>query len=128
MIYLRNTISLQLVWGFLALILLNISVDIPDSNPDYYVEDISYNEQESIVELVLEKLLGFENVILESEEHESDEQGKKSRTQIDLGLLHAYFSRDNNQPKEIILKKIIDGFNYRLIQYYQQPSAPPPKV
>ena len=52
-------------WG---LHILNFSIDPPDILSDSVPEDLSYNEIESVVELVLEEGLGIENAIPESDE------------------------------------------------------------
>lgn len=57
----------------MALYLLNISVDSPDAS-SREKENLSFNDQESIVELVLEKFLGFENSIPEQDDTDSNEQ------------------------------------------------------
>ena len=51
----------------MGIYLLNISVDTKDPHPEYIPEDLSINDQESIVEIVVEKILGFENAIQEKE-------------------------------------------------------------
>ena len=41
---------------------------MPDAQPDYVAEDLTINDQESFVELVLEKVLGIENAVAEHDE------------------------------------------------------------
>jgi len=48
---------------------------MPDANPDSAPEDLTINDQETVVELVLEKCIGIENAI---EEH--DEPGDESQS------------------------------------------------
>ncbi len=49
---------------------------MPDAQPDYVAEDLTFNDQESFVELVLEKVLGIDNAI---EEHdEADETNSQN--------------------------------------------------
>jgi hypothetical protein len=47
---------------------------MPDANPDDVAEDLTINDQETFVELVLEKCIGIDNAI---EEH--DEPGDESQ-------------------------------------------------
>jgi hypothetical protein len=56
--------------------LLNLSIDAPDAQPDYLPENLVINDIESIVELVLEDLLGIDNAI--SEQDEPDEESNSS--------------------------------------------------
>ena len=55
----RNSVFTKILWGLMGLYLLNISVDTADPNPEHIPEDLSINDQESIVEIVVEKILGL---------------------------------------------------------------------
>lgn len=68
----------------MGLYFLNTSVDTIDPNPEYIPEDLSINEQESVVEILLEKVLGFENAIVEYDDHDTEEHTKKKTTNIDF--------------------------------------------
>lgn len=59
----------------MALHILNCSIDTPDAQPDSIPENLSYNDIESISELVLEQMLGFENAIAEHDEHDTEDGG-----------------------------------------------------
>lgn len=59
-------------WFVLALQVLNISIDPPDARRATQREDLSRNEQESIVELVLEKVIGIANAVPEHDEGQND--------------------------------------------------------
>lgn len=59
-------------WFILALQVLNISIDPPDAHRATQKEDLSRNEQESIVELVLEKVLGIPDAVPEHDEGQHD--------------------------------------------------------
>lgn len=62
----------------MACYLLNISVDTPDGTPYGTSEDLSINDQESLIELVVEQVLGFENAIAEYDDPDADDQHKKN--------------------------------------------------
>lgn len=66
--FLRKHIIFRYFWVFMALHVLNCSVDAPDALPDCVPENLSFNDIESISELVLEQILGFENAVEEHEE------------------------------------------------------------
>ena len=52
----------------LGLILLNCSIDAPDASLFGADENLSVNKQESIVELVVEKIFGYDEAIAEYDE------------------------------------------------------------
>ena len=63
----------QIFWLFMSLYLLNISVDSPDYFSNSISEDLSFNDQESIVEIVVEQVLGYENAIKEYDDNDTEE-------------------------------------------------------
>ncbi|WP_051664203.1 hypothetical protein [Dyadobacter crusticola] len=69
--YLRKCWWTKLLVGFLALHILNLSVDSPDGQPYFVAEDLSINDQESFVELVVEKILGFDDAFAEFDDPDS---------------------------------------------------------
>jgi hypothetical protein len=52
----------------MAFHMLNVCVDMPDAAPDYVPEDLTVNDIETVVELVLEKALDIDNAIEEQDE------------------------------------------------------------
>jgi len=71
MLTLRNSVFLRYFWILLGLQILNMSVDPPDGHSDAVAENLSFNEMESIVEIVLENVLDIKGAI--SEQDESDD-------------------------------------------------------
>ncbi|WP_072862493.1 hypothetical protein [Arenibacter palladensis] len=69
--FIRTHINLKLFWFLMALHILNLSVDVQDPQPEGVPEDLSYNDMESVVEIILEQVLGIENAIPEYEEDDS---------------------------------------------------------
>lgn len=70
---LKKHIVFRYFWLFMALHILNCSIDTPDAHPDYVPEDLAYNDIESISELLLEQILGFENAVAEHDEHDTED-------------------------------------------------------
>lgn len=69
------------ILGFLILVFLNSSIDAPD----IYSKHIDYNEQETIIELIVEKGLGFEDAIIENEhDNELPENSVSKKIHLDL--------------------------------------------
>jgi len=61
-------------FGFvLALHILNCAVDIPDPQPQYIAENLSYNEMESLVEVALEEVLHINDAIAEYDDLDADD-------------------------------------------------------
>lgn len=111
----------------MGLFLLNISVDNSDPNPDYIPEDLSFNDQESIVEILLEKVLGFEDAIQEYDDRDIEDPLKKKNVKIDLLV----YSNPEENLEENPLNHDIKRFpNYhpRLTIGLLDIDCPPPQV
>lgn len=89
---LRNSSFFRLIWCLLALHLINISIDSPDLQPSNIPEDLTFNDQESIVEFVIETLLGFENAIAEYDDPDTEKQNTSNKMHIDWIALNAAFN------------------------------------
>ena len=79
----------QILCFLLAAYLLNISVDAPDvlSNK---TEDLTFNDLESVIEIVVEKILDFENSIQELDDNDTEHQSPiKKNLQIDHYILQS---------------------------------------
>ncbi|WP_260394004.1 hypothetical protein [Riemerella anatipestifer] len=73
----RNKIFLKFLWGILGVYFMNISIDTPDDDRYYFSETSNYNDMESIIEVIVEKVFKYENAIEESEEYDLDNYTKK---------------------------------------------------
>ena len=111
----------------MGLYLLNISVDTADPNPEYIPEDLSFNDQESIVEIIIEKVLGFEDAIKEYDDHDTADHNKKKNVKIDLLV---YTAKTNNYSHNQLIerKKFYPYYEARLINGFLEIASPPPKV
>lgn len=116
------------VWGFMACYLLNISVDVTSLFAENEKKHIYYNEQESIIELVFEKVLGFEDAIPENNTNDNE----KNQT------MKKGFATDKFVLSFLDIKTKLFSFNsVKKNQYYRsnlflKPSleihSPPPEV
>jgi hypothetical protein len=106
----------------MGLCLLNISVDTADPSPEYIPEDLSFNDLESIVEIVVEKVLGFEDAIKEYDDHDTEDHNKKKNVKIDL-VVHV--NNDHNQVLE--RKKFYPDDEVLLTKGFSEIDSPPPK-
>jgi hypothetical protein len=124
----RHSTITSFVWGFMAFYLLNISVDVTSLFDEKEEKYKNYNEQESIVELVFEKVLGFEEAIPENNSNDSEQNSTvKKGFAMDKFLLP--FHEINT--KIIVFNPIKKCFPYPKDNFLK-PSleihSPPPEV
>lgn len=121
----RNNRILRFFWGVFALFLLNVSIDSPDTYHQTVHEDLAFNDQETIIELVVEKILGYEDAFPEYDDTDSENEEKKAGFKIevisasDLALFS--FVEAVNDRKEFHLLK------ENLLTGYAQFEGPPPR-
>ena len=122
----RHNLFLKFFWGILALHLLNTSADVADPNPEYIPEDLTINDQESILELIVEQVLGYENAFEEYDDHDTDDHNKK--TNVKLDFYSQYQNESNNQDIwEKESKKKFPQYSDVLLTLSDRPDTPPPK-
>lgn len=111
----------------MGLYLLNTSVDTVDPNPEHIPEDLSYNDQESILEIFIEQVLGYEDAIKEYDDHDTKDHNKKKNVNIDFLV---YISKTNNytQNQPIARKNLYPDYKARLTSGFIEIACPPPKV
>jgi hypothetical protein len=124
--FFRNNIFRRIFCILMAIHIFNLSVDTKDAQPDCVAEDLSINDQETIVEIVLEKVLGIENAIAEQDEPDQEDSGELDFEKIDLISHHShrlFFELKFFQEKSKI--------NY-LTSFHQSPTfdvfSPPPEA
>ncbi len=66
-------------WGFIAVLLINLSIDTPSPEAPGSKENLAYNDQESMVEWFVEQGLGFEDAIQEFDDKQN--RNKKQKQQ-----------------------------------------------
>jgi len=112
----------------MALHIFNCSVDAPDMQLNAMAESETHNDMESIVEIVLEKVLHFENAIPEHDE--SDDEGKGTNDfKKDYKLLA--FIPVKNEPTDLSENPQLlhVSFSYCFEeQYIPGDLTPPPKI
>ncbi|GGF67067.1 hypothetical protein [Wenyingzhuangia marina] len=123
----RNNIFIKILFGILGIHLFNISIDIPLLYPINHSKELSFNNQDSIVELLLEKVLGFENAIEEQESTENDDCKQKNNLNIELIAARGAFFK----TKLLRLKETKHKFHQLIPQFtdgHIQLDTPPPKA
>jgi hypothetical protein len=123
----RNSVFTKILWGLMGLYLLNISVDTADLNPEHITENLSINDQESIVEIVVEKILGYENAIKEYDDHDTEDHNKKTNVKIDLTTPSIVDNTVNQSFIETRRHKFPDYITC-LTNGFQKLNFPPPKI
>lgn len=123
----RNSTFCKIIWGFLALQLLNISIDSPDPHPNYIPEDLTFNDQESIVEFVAETLLGYEDFIEEYDDNDLNEETNKKT--YNLNWIATCFKASTNLNRYFLYKvKLAIPYEKNFSQPYLKIVSPPPEV
>lgn len=123
----RNHTLTKFFWALLGLYFLNSSVDTPDPYPDYIPEDLTYNDQESILEFVVEKMLGFEEAFEEHDEPDSEEHNKKNNGKINF-FVDSHYGHHSNKFNCLSKSKIFIDPSCFLTNVFLNIDTPPPKV
>mgnify|MGYP003647337640 CR=1 FL=1 len=122
---LRDNAFVRLLWVVMGLYVLNISADTADHDPPHIAEDLTFNDQESMVEILVETVLGYEDTFEEFDDPDGEDQSKKSTQKIDL-VFHN--SSDLQRLYESIIGNESNFSNPRIILslgFYQLDSPPP---
>lgn len=124
----RHSFLTRYFWSFMSLYLLNCFVDCPDAKPNYFPEDLTYNDLESIIEIVVEKALGFENAIPEYDDNDTNQNSYlKSNFFIDLFILPV-IALDIKKNYVCLKKEILVFQNPILVTPYFKIHIPPPEA
>jgi len=111
----------------MALYVLNFSVDPPDTQPDHEAEDLRINDMESIVEIILEKWMGFEDAIPEHDESDSNGSTMTFKKSFDFFCLE--FKKEPAYASEYLLKNKYNSFTEIFLQeFFPEFTPPPPKA
>jgi hypothetical protein len=124
---LNNIKPLKFLWVLMALLLLNCSVDTTGLFVDAIeTKQIAVNDQESIIEILVEQFLGFDNLIPENFDDDMDQKAslKKAKV-IDIFVL-PNFSLPNNIAAQIETKvEVVSGDDQCDKFHFKIPSPPP---
>ncbi|GAA3784126.1 hypothetical protein GCM10022271_15590 [Corallibacter vietnamensis] len=123
----RNSVFTKILWGIMGLYMLNISVDPADPNPEHIPEDLTFNDQESIIEIIIEKVLGYEDAIKEYDDYDTEDHNTKTNVKIDLAT-HYIVDNNLNQSFIEIKKHKFPEYTTNLTKGFLKLDIPPPKV
>lgn len=121
---LQNNAILRSLWGLMSLYVLNCCIDVPNSH--FVKEDLNLNKQESILELIIEKLLGFENAVAEYEDCDTDSNTSvKKNITIDVFVAPSHAIVIEKDYSGIGKQKPITESQKALIPFFEIHSPPP---
>lgn len=127
MIRIGTCLLSKCLWGLMAVYLFNISIDPADPNPEHIPEDLSFNDQESIVEIVLEQFMGFEDAIKEYDDNDSDNNKTKNNLSIDLlSLKNGITNNESDHPLYIV--QLYPDFELKIVKGFFDIDSPPPRI
>lgn len=112
----------------MALYLLNCSVDTDDITPSHFTENLTINDQESLIEIIVEKVLGFENAIPENEDCDSENYTTLKKTvTVDIFILPHFILNLKDSEYESLAENIIFS-QANVLKTYFEIHSPPPEV
>lgn len=112
----------------MACYMLNICIDAPDALPNDIPEDLSFNDQESIIELIVEKVLGYEDAIPEHDDSDPRQDTTiKSNLAIDHFVLPSFKSKFNDHHS-IGNKQNRAIYLFHFSTHYPEIHLPPPEA
>lgn len=122
----RNKKGLRWFWVFMALYLLNCSVDTSDIKPNCIPENLTINDQETFIEIIVEKVLGFENAIPETEDCDSENNTILKKTvSVDIFILPHFTLIINDSNIKSTAENMRFGETNVLKPYFEIHSPPP---
>jgi hypothetical protein len=123
----RNNAFSKILAGFMGLFLLNLSIDTENINTKFRNEGIFFNDQETIIELVVEKILGFENAFEEYDDYEKEDHTFKKGIKIDFTIPE---KSDSKSQKSFLHKRsLIFAHQTSLLEKgIHLLDTPPPKI
>lgn len=112
----------------MCLYMLNLSVDAPNPEVLDISKSLSFNDQESIIEIVVEQILGFENAIVEFDDNDtSHEQRQKKGLTLDFFVLSSFSANMDTILFGKNLQKF-DAVAHHFDTRYFEIHSPPPEV
>jgi len=108
----KNISFSRILWVFMALYFINSIVDAPNvtSFGSHYLSK-PFNEQESIIELVVEKVLNYGDIIPEIEDFDNQEETAQEKLKIEV-----FFNSSNNYSLQIFL--LFKNVKYYSINFF----------
>lgn len=122
---LRNSAVAKLLWVMMGLYILNLSADTADPESQHIAEDLSINDQESMVEVLVETVLGFEDTFDEFDDPDGEDHNKKTTQKIDLVLHNPADQKQLTNTSYLAENKFLDPRVVLTLGFYQLDYPPP---
>lgn len=124
----REHIAFRVLWLVMALHIFNCSVDTPDPQPDNVPEDLTYNDMESVVEIVLEQVLDINNAIAEKDDTDTDgDIGLHLKKGLDFSYHQSALKTLFCKTSIVVCKHALYKEKYSE-QFHPELTPPPPKA
>lgn len=116
---------LQHFWVVMALYILNCCVDTPDININTVHENLLINDQESVIEIIVEKVFRHENAIPESDDADCEDTSLKKNLSLDTFTIAVILQI----PKPgLFPKEFPDTYSERSSHFTKTLHIPPPEI
>ena len=126
--FIREHIIFRCLWFVLALHIFNCSVDTPDPQSDNVPEDLTYNDMESVVEIVLEQVLDINNAIAEKDDTDTDgDNGLNLKKELDFSYHQSSLKTLFCNTSIVVCKHALYKDKYSE-QFHPELTPPPPKA
>lgn len=124
----RNTFVSRIICGYLAFCIFNTSVDGPDRLTSVLQpsENLSLNDPESLIEIVLENVLGFDKAIPEYLDPDNGKAMKNLKNTSDQYV--AYHIGAVTPLIYTVIQEKFDNYSSSLASHSREIHSPPPEV
>ncbi|WP_425635856.1 hypothetical protein ACPUEN_10590 [Algoriphagus yeomjeoni] len=109
----------------MGLYILNLSADTADPASPHIAEDLTINDQESMVEVLVETILGFEDTFEEFDDPDGEDQSNNSFKKVVMSLHNPAEQEhlfNSSTPADIYFS---DPRTALSLGYYRLDSPPP---
>ncbi|MGM0634847.1 MAG: hypothetical protein ACQESK_02185 [Bacteroidota bacterium] len=100
-------------------------MDSADIKPQHIPEDLSINDQESIIEIFVEKVLGYEDAIKEHDDHDPEDHNTTTNSKVDLISRSLFNFNFKNFVFEHKKQRFPDFSSYPTVGFYDRYTPPP---
>jgi hypothetical protein len=124
----RNNKIIPFFWCLLGIYFLNISVDATDNLYFDKPEDLTVNNQESIIEIVVEKVLGYENAISEQDDNDNSQNSIFKKLKSIEYTFHLEETTLFINPALSYKKTPFNYYFKNILNPFLEINSPPPKA
>jgi hypothetical protein len=124
----RQHFIFRLFWLFMAVHVINCSIDAPDARPDYVPEDLTYNDMESIAEIIFEQVLNIKDAFAEHDENDTEDGSSFSvKKETIHSLTNEVEVNKFFENEYLIIASTFYDEQYSL-QFHPEIEPPPPRA